>query len=69
MEKIHLPEYTKASAVLDLEKYFEDFQSECRVEQYSKDSTPFVNTQKLLEDDFDVPLSIEDIQGLENVCS
>lgn len=69
MEKIHLPEYTKASEVLDLEKYFRDFQSECRVQQYPKDSTPFVNRQKLLEDDFDVPLSMEDIEGLEKVCS
>lgn len=69
MDKIHLPEYTLASEVLDFEKYFKDFQSECRMQQYPQDNTSFVNRQKLLEDDFDVPLSMEDIYSLEKVCS
>ncbi|CAG9769375.1 unnamed protein product [Ceutorhynchus assimilis] len=68
MEKVYPPEKFKATEPLDLETYFKEYQAELNLPKLPSNDTPN-NISKILQEQFQLPFSNDDILNLESLCT
>mgnify|MGYP000264641224 CR=1 FL=1 len=69
MENVYEPRIFGAKDPIKMKEYFKKYAEECRLYETPPDESVQQQRQKLFQEEYDLPLELQELDALEDLCS